>query len=79
MPLSLRSFRRYFHIGYITRRSFLTNMLYFLLMLFTLSVVATQLTADTENQPARPPNDIHFDLHNQLQINRQRIVRTFHM
>ncbi|KAE9550884.1 hypothetical protein FO519_005908 [Halicephalobus sp. NKZ332] len=49
-------------------------MLYFTLMLFTLSLVATQLTADSGNQPINPPNEMRFNLHNQLHINRQKLA-----
>jgi len=42
-------------------------------MLFTLSLVATQLTADKGVNPAQPGN-IRYDLHNQLHINRQKLA-----
>uniref|UniRef100_A0AC34PUU6 Beta-N-acetylhexosaminidase n=1 Tax=Panagrolaimus sp. JU765 TaxID=591449 RepID=A0AC34PUU6_9BILA len=51
-------------------------MLYLLVTLFTLSFVVTHLTAENGGKkPFAPaPHEIKFDLHNQLQINRQKLA-----
>lgn len=70
MPV-IRSLRRYLRIGYISPKSCITNMIYLSIVLFTLSIVFNQLNA--QNVPES--NVRRFDLHNQLQINRQKAVR----
>jgi hexosaminidase len=75
MAFSLRSIRRFLRIGYVSPRSCFTNFLYIVIIFITFSFVATHLTAQNAKENNIPhPGKPRFDLHNELQVNRQRLA-----
>uniref|UniRef100_A0AC34GPF5 Sialyltransferase n=1 Tax=Panagrolaimus sp. ES5 TaxID=591445 RepID=A0AC34GPF5_9BILA len=76
MAFSLRSIRRFLRIGYVSPRSCFTNFLYIAVIFITFSFVATQLKAQKSNEitPPHPGEKAKFDLHNEFQVNRQRLA-----